>query len=61
MKKFFGFLFWISVIGGAFYFYKKNPHINEYFKLISERIQELFEHHHCCSPPKIDKEEEKSI
>ena len=58
MKKFFGIMFWISVIGGSVYFYKKNPHLREYCKLIVERISELISQHQCCSHKEKVEEEE---
>ena len=58
MKKFFGIMFWVSIIGGAVYFYKKNPHLREYCKLITERISELISQHHCCSHKEKVEEEE---
>ncbi|MCD4819139.1 MAG: hypothetical protein K8S23_10655 [Candidatus Cloacimonetes bacterium] len=58
MKKFFGFVFWVGLIGGGFYFYKKNPHLREYCKLITDRISEIISQHHCSSPQEKVEEEE---
>ena len=59
MKKLFGIIFWVGVIGGLVYVYKKNPHMKEYCEIIKKRMVELFEHIQSCHHQKVEEETEE--
>jgi len=44
MKKFFGWLLFLSIIGLVIFIIKKCPHCKEHFSLCKERFHELFKH-----------------